>query len=237
MNDFDFEGIFESKPRKPSLMTMIELFEAEQNAKKYKTEAERIKAERWNSQEILSWWQLEDKLKKEGTIKKGQALAFFCPVYFAGQEFVKRLDGIKDETGETLVFPLPSIDNPQRIETGLEMMKLLGIKNPEKVGLNEDGHLKTYSTLIGGFEGIFRPEGSYEWQAYEAVQLGAFQIVPIKWLNAGDPYNTSYKIPGEEGYSPYWRIPTYEEFDEIRPDLAKSWKKGNKGWAKKYKPM
>lgn len=189
--------------------------------------------------DILSWWQLEDKLRKQGYINKNQAMSFFCPVYFAGQLIVKKLLDEHDEHGEMIMFPLPTIYNPQRIEVGLKQMKALGIKNPEKLLKNdpEKGKgLKTYSNLPG-IEGA-NCDNDYEYIGYEAVQLGAFQIVPKKWLNAGDPYNDSYRFPGEKGYSPYWRIPTYAEFKKMRPDMAKGWKKkGGELIKKDHEPM
>lgn len=184
--------------------------------------------------EILSWWQLENKLRKQGYLNKKQALSFFCPVYFAGQLIVKKLLDEYDEHGELMLFPLPTIYNPQRIEIGLKQMQALGIKNPERLLANdpEEGKgLKTFSSLPG-IEGA-NCDNDYEYIGYEAVQLGAFQIVPKKWLNAGDPYNDSYRFPGEEGYSPYWRIPSYKEFKKMRPDMITDWKKKDGSYVRK----
>ena len=189
--------------------------------------------------DILSWWQLEADLKKQGLINNKQALSFFCPVYFAGQLIVKKLLNEHDEYGEMIIFPLPSIYNPQRIEVGLKQMETLGIKNPERLLKNDPKKgkgLKTFSSLHG-IEGA-NCDNNYEYIGYEDVQLGAFQIVPKKWLNAGDPYNDSYRFPGEDGYSPYWRIPTYKEFGKMRPDMISEWKKKGGSYVKKsHDPM
>lgn len=182
---------------------------------------------------VGTMWQLEDKLKKQGFLNDNVSLAFFCPVYFAGQVIVKQLLEKKDEHGEVILFPLPSIKNHQRIQIGLEQMRILGIENPEKLLKKLDGGavaLRCFSTLPG-IEGIVSGK-VYEYIAWEAVQLAAFQIVPNKWLNAGDPYNQSYRFPGEDGFSPYWRIPPWKEFQKMRPDLAKSFKETPQGIVK-----
>lgn len=181
-----------------------------------------VKKKMTRQRKIASWWHIEQKLRKEGLITDEQALAFFCPVYFAGQKKVKALLNQIDEHGEKLMFPLPTITNPQRVEVGLRQMRRLGIKNPEsllKKMMDGQRGLRTYSELPGieGYEGGKAPE----WVGYEAVQLAAFQIVPKRWLNAGDPYNQTYRFPGEDGYSPYWRIPSPKEFAKMRPKLAK----------------
>jgi len=170
---------------------------------------------------IQTMWQLEAKLKKDGLLTEKLALAFFCPVYFAGQLKVKALLDKKDEHGEMIMFPLPAIEDKARIKIGLSEMKRLGIKDPEKLLNEEDGvkSLPTYSELPG-IEGVGSDKQFYEFVAYEAVQLGAFQLVPKAWLNGGDPYNQSYKFPGEKGYSPYWRVPPFKEFKKMRPKLA-----------------
>ena len=87
--------------------------------------------------------------------------------------------------------------------------------------------LRTYSHLPG-IEGI----GSghmYEYIATEFVQIAAFQIVPKHWVNAGDPVNQTYRFPGEDGYSPYWRVPSFAETKKMRPDLAKGYVKTKEG--------
>jgi len=180
---------------------------------------------------IFTMWQLEDKLKKEGLLPKGLSISFFCPVYFAGQKKVEALLNKMDEHGELILFSLPSIEDPNRIKVGLNEMKRLGIKNPQshlKKLKNGNLALRTYSELPG-IEGVGNDDQFYEFVAYEAVQLGAFQIVPTQWLNAGDPYNQSYKFPGEKGYSPYWRVPPFDEFKKMRPDLVKGFKETNDG--------
>lgn len=179
---------------------------------------------------IQTMWQLEAKLKKDGFLVKGLALAFFCPVYFAGQKKVKALLDKKDEHGEMIIFPLPPIGNQARIKIGLDEMERLGIKNPKQHLITRKGKklLPTYSELPG-IEGVGSDKQFYEYIAYEAVQLGAFQLVPKAWLNEGDPYNQSYKFPGEKGYSPYWRIPPFKEFQKIRPKMAKGFEKTSDG--------
>lgn len=177
-------------------------------------------------------WQLEERLTKEGKINNKQALAFFCPVYFPGQKIVKRLLDVIDEQGEKMLFTLPIIKNPQRIKVALAEMKRLGISNPQQYIVKKKGEdgIPIYSSLPG-VEGV----GSgriYEYIGWEAVMLTAFQIVPKEWLNGGDPYNQSYKFPGEQGYSPYWRIPPYKEFQKMRPDLADNFKKTDEGLVK-----
>lgn len=183
--------------------------------------ADKVKRRMLKAKTMPTWWQIEKKLRAEGLITDDQALAFFCPVYFAGQKKVVALLDKVDEHGEKLMFSLPTITNPQRIEVGLRQMRRLGIKRPEKHLKRMRGGglgLRTYSELPGieGYEGGKAPE----WVGFEAVQLAAFQIVPKRWLNAGDPYNQSYRFPGEDGYSPYWRIPTLREFTKMRPKLA-----------------
>lgn len=215
-----------------TMRDLIKLMEAPED--KSKPAAKTIQ-EKLKTNTILSWWQLEEKLRKAGDMNQKQALAFFCPVYFAGQFIVKKLLDERDEHGEMLIFPLPTIYNPQRIEVGIKQMEALGIKNPERLLANdpENGKgLKTFSSLPG-IEGA-NTDHNYEYIAYEAVQLGAFQIVPKRWLNAGDPYNDSYRFPGEEGYSPYWRIPKAEEFAKMRPDMFSSWKKKNGSHVRKF---
>ena len=219
VNSLDHKGLYKQADKVTSIMRSLIKNAQEESATKS------IKNRRAEGK-IPSWWQLEGRLKKEGLIVEGQALAFFCPVYFAGQKIVKKLLDEKDEHGEGIIFPLPKIYNAQRVEVGLKQMRALGIKNPERLlhkspkkGLG----LRTYSSLPG-IEGA-NLGLDYEYIGYEAVQLGAFQIVPVRWLNAGDPYNDSYRFPGETGYSPYWRIPSYKEFQDMRPDMAKNWKK------------
>ncbi len=193
--------------------------------------AEELKIKHTKQGDILTMWQLEDRLKADGMIRDDQALAFFCPVYFAGQLIVKALLDKKDEHGEVIVFSLPSISNPARIEVGLEQMRVLGIKDPEKHLKKQHGtkKLRCYS-ILPGIEGVASDEADdYKWIAWEAVQLSCCSIVPKSWVNEGDPYNTSYRFPGEDGYSPFWRIPTFDEFMKMRPGLAKSFKKTKEG--------
>ena len=187
----------------------------------------------FKSHVIPTMWQLKDRLQQEGYIGSDQCLAFFCPVYFAGQKIVEKLLWEKNEEDEVLVFPLMTITDQKRVHVGIEQMKLLGIKNPEsklenvKMGKESMKGLPLYSTLIGS-EGV----GSgriYCHIAHEFVQLGCFQIVPKKWMNWGDPLNQSYKFPGEEGYSPYWRVPTFEEFKGLAPKMAMRYKETANG--------
>lgn len=189
------------------------------------TPAARAKEQLKKDGKILSMWQLEDKLKRDGLLVKGQALAFFCPVYFAGQLMVRALLNKKDEQGELVLFSLPSISNEARVQLGLEQMRRLGIKDPERY--LKKGKLRLYSSLPG-VEGV----GSGLPPAYiqqEFVQLAAFQIVPEAWLNAGDPVNETYRFPGETGYSPYWRVPPFDKFKKMRPKLAKKFRKTAEG--------
>jgi len=183
---------------------------------------------------IPTMWMLEDRMRRLGHLRGDLALTFFCPVYFAGQQIVKALLNKKDENGELIVFSLPSITDPERIQIGLAQMLSLGIENPErhlktidKGPLKGRKALRCYSMLPGA-EGVASGR-LYGHIAMEAVQLGAFMLVPRGWVNAGDPYNQSYRFPGEEGYSPYWRIPPWEEFKKMRPKLASGFKKTNKG--------
>jgi len=196
--------------------------------------AKKKRLERSKNHKIKTWWQLEDKLTKEGLLNDDLKLSYFCPVYFAGQQMVRALLDLSDEhSGEKLLFALPSISDKKRVEFGIKQMKLIGIDDPEQYLVTKDGkkNLLCYSSLPG-IEGVAGPNQP-EYVAYEAVQLGAFSIVPERWLNAGLPFNESYKFPGEEGYSPYWRIPPFEEFKKVRPDLAKGWKETEDGWIKK----
>ena len=182
---------------------------------------------------ILTMWQLEDKLNKEELISDKQALSFFCPVYFAGQLIVEQLLKKRDEHDEMILFPLPSIEDPKRIEVGLEQMKILGIKNPEgKLKTLDNGKkaLRTFS-ILPGIEGVFSDK-EYPFIAWEAVQLACFSIVPKPWLNGGDPYNDTYKFPGEDEFSPFWRIPPWKEFQKMRPDLADNFKETPQGIVK-----
>jgi len=184
---------------------------------------------------IKTMWQMDNYLKSNNLITSAQALAFYCPVYFSGQRIVQYLLNKKDEQDELMLFPLPAITEPERIKHMYVQMKRLGISNPERF-LKKDKKtgkmgMITYSSLPG-VEGV----GSghlYEYIAHEFVQLGAFQIVPKEWLNAGDPVIGTYRFPGELGYSPYWRIPTWKEFKSLRPDLAKNFKETNKGIVKR----
>ena len=209
------------------------------NQKKTNIYAKKIKEELNRSHMIPTMWQLEDRLKREGKIFKGQALVFFCPVYFHGQKIVTYLLERFDEHGEKLLFPLPIITDEIRIKIGLKQMESLGISNPKQYLKKKDKApnkdkigLVTYSTLPG-IEGVHN--NKYEFIANEFVQLGAFQIVPNEWVNQGDPVNETYRFPGEDGYSPYWRIPTFEEFKKLRPDLAKGYKKTSEGIVKVFK--
>jgi len=143
---------------------------------------------------------------------------------------VNRLLDEKDEQGELILFPLPAITDPDRIKVGLKQMELLGIPNPEnylKKTKKGEKAFPTYSSLPG-IEGIGSGK-RYEYIANEFVQLGCFQIVPKEWLNAGDPVNQTYKFPGEDGYSPFWRVPSFEEFKKMRPKLADGYKETDKG--------
>lgn len=184
---------------------------------------------------IQTMWQLEAKLKKDNLLHEGQALAFFCPVYFAGQLIVKQLLDKKDEQGELIMFPLPKITDKKRIEFGLKQMKLLGISNPESLLEDSDKvdwkALPLYSSLPG-IEGV-GSEQTYDYIATEFVQLGAFQIVPKDWINQGDPINETYKFPGEKGYSPYWRVPPFEELKGIRENLWDNYKETSQGIVRK----
>jgi len=197
-----------------------------------KTPAETIKRQRIEDNTIPTMWQLQDRLKKDGRLHPGQSLAFFCPVYFSGQTMVQKLLKKKDELGEMLVFGLPPITNPGRIKVGLEYMRSLGIQNPERylIASREDKATKALATysILPGVEGV-QAKNLPEFIAVEAVQLGSFAIVPDEWLNAGDPYNQTYRIPGEDGYSPWWRVPSFKEFQKIRPNLAKQFKMTRKG--------
>lgn len=179
---------------------------------------------------IPTMWRLEARLRESGHLRKGLSLTFFCPVYFAGQLIVDALLNKEDEHGEKLLFSLPSIVDSERIQIGLAQMLSLGIKDPERhlkrVQKGKDKGklaLRCYSSLPG-IEGV----GSainYPHIAQEAVQLGAFMLVPDEWVNQGDPYNQSYRFPGEEGYSPYWRVPPFNEFRKMRPKLAADFKR------------
>ena len=195
----------------------------------------KTKEEAIANDEVPVWWDIEKKLKENGEITDKQAISFFCPVYFAGQVMVEKLLEVKDERGDTLVFPLPAITDPDRVKFGLDQMERLGIKNPKqylkKNKKNDKMGLPLYSTLPG-LEGI-GSESKYDYIGWEAVMLAAFQIVPKRWLNAGDPYNESYKFPGEKGYSPYWRVPPYEEFKKMRPGLADNFIKEKDGFTRK----
>ncbi len=182
---------------------------------------------------LRTMWDLDAKLKADGLIGKKQALSFFCPVYFEGQKIVKLLLNKIDEQGERMLFPLPTITNPDRVKFGIEEMRRMGIPSPEKLLDKKTGGLKIYSSLPG-VEGI-GSENEYPFIGSEFVYFGAFQIVPMTWLNGGDPVNESYRFPGETGYSPYWRVPTFEEFKKMRPDLAKSYKQNPDGTIKKTK--
>ncbi len=174
---------------------------------------------RRKSNSVPTMWELEKSLRADGLISDNQALSFFCPVYFHGQTIVTALLNKIDEHGEKLLFSLPTITNPDRIRLGLREMTRLGIPNP---AAGPKG-LRIYSSLPG-IEGIGSKLGPPPWVAGEFVQYGSFQIVPTTWLNAGDPVNESYKFPGETGYSPFWRIPTFEELGKMRPDLVKKYK-------------
>jgi len=180
---------------------------------------------------IPTMWKLEARLRASGHLHDGLSLTFFCPVYFAGQMIVEALLDKTDENGELLVFSLPSITDPERIQIGLAQMLSLGIKDPERhlkrIKKGKDKGklaLRCYS-MLPGIEGV----GSainYAHIGQEAVQLGAFMLVPDEWVNEGDPYNKSYRFPGEVGYSPYWRIPPFNEMRKIRPKLAADFLKG-----------
>jgi len=204
--------------------------------KKAAVVATEVKDELSKNHTIKTMWQVEAQLKKEGLITKDQALAFFCPIYFPGQTIVKKLLDVKDEHGETMLFPLPKITDEARIKTAFNQMERLGIKNPDKFLAKDKKSGKMgvamYSTLPG-IEGVASGH-LYEYIAYEAVQLSALQIVPKRWLNTGDPYNDSYRFPGEDGFSPYWRIPPFEEFKKIRSDLASGFKDTDEGLIKKF---
>jgi len=225
----------ESEVEKLEEVEKSEIKKGENEVEKVSTPADTKKEEINTSHDILTMWQLEKKLKSEGKIAEGQSLVFFCPVYFPGQKIVEALLNREDEHGEKMLFPLPMIKDTERVKVGLEQMKSLGIENPEQY-ITEDKKkggkgLLTYSS-IPGIEGVHNEK--YEYIANEFVQLGAFQIVPNEWVNQGDPINDTYKIPGEEGYSPYWRIPSFEEFKKLRPDLAKNYKETDEGIIKKF---
>jgi len=200
--------------------------EQKNDSKDSNTPASKIKDKLLHDDDIRNMWQLKKDLEERKLIAKGQALSFFCPVYFAGQRIVEALLDRFDEHGEKLLFTLPIITDKKRINIGLKQMKSLDIKNPSQyLRKNDKGvvGLPIYSSLPG-IEGVHNQK--YEYIAKEFVQIGAFQIVPKEWLNQGDPINESYRFPGEDGYSPYWRIPSIEELKELRPDLAKNIKKG-----------
>jgi len=199
------------------------------------TPANKLKEDLNVNHHISTMWQLEDKLKKEGKIVEGQSLVFFCPVHFPGQSIVDSLLNEKDEHGEKILFPLPRITDKDRIKVAFDQMRSLGIASPETY-ITEDEKtgkkgLLTYSTLPG-IEGVHN--NKYEYIANEFVQLGAFQIVPNEWVNEGDPINETYRFPGEDGYSPYWRIPPFEELKKLRPDLVKHYEETDQGIIKKF---
>ena len=191
------------------------------------TKAEDIFHKKTKEGKIPSMWQLEEQLKEEGHIQDNQALTFYCPIYFGGQPMVKALLDVKDEYGQMLLFPLPAIEDEARVKVGLREMKRLGIEKPEQYLSFDDKTkkkaLRCYS-ILPGYEGIASPV-KYGFIGYEAVQLASFSIVPKEWVNGGDPYNQTYKFPGEKEYSPYWRIPPFKEFKKLRPDLAKGFDK------------
>ena len=156
----------------------------------------RIKEERAEKNVTPVWWELEKKLIAEGKVNpETQALAFFCPVYFPGQKMVKAFLDEKDEHGEMVIFPLPAISDSARIKVGINYMRdRLGLKNPEKYLEKRKGEtvLPIYSSLPG-IEGV-GSDVIYPYIGWEAVMRTAFQIVPKEWLNAGDPYNQSYRL-------------------------------------------
>ena len=195
-------------------------------------DARKIVKKKGKAGDIPIWWDMVDRLTKEGKVVKGQALSFYCPVYFHGQVMVKKLLGVKDELGYELVFSLPSIEDPKRVKVGLQQMEKLGLPTGKDV-LKDGKKLRCYS-ILPGYEGVYVEDQDYPWIGYEAVMLGSFSMVPKEWLNAGDPYNQSYKFPGEKGYSPYWRIPSVEEFKKIRPKLFKDYFKETPEGVKRY---
>ncbi|PCI28710.1 hypothetical protein COB55_03520 [Candidatus Wolfebacteria bacterium] len=185
-----------------------------------------IKQELGTKHIIKTMWQIEEQYKKKGWLPKGLQLTFFCPVYMPGEIQVTQLLKKRDSNDELILFPLPVISDQSRIKTGLDYMEQkLQITNPKKY--LKDGELPTYSSLPG-IEGV-GSDHFYDFIAYEAVQLGCFSIVPSHQVNTGDPYNESYRFPGESGYSPFWRIPPFEEFQKMRPDLSKMFKKTDEG--------
>ena len=216
---------------------------AEKGLPLYETGAEDVKRHLMAQDDtsVPTMWQLEARLRASGHLRKGLALAFFCPVYFAGQKIVEALLDKEDEHGEKIIFSLPPITNPARIQVGLDQMRRLGIENPEQhlKKITKGKHegelgLRTYSSLPG-IEGVGSGR-TYGYIGQEAVQLGAFMLVPEEWINEGDPYNQSYRFPGEEGYSPYWRIPSFKEFSKMRPKLAADFRSTSKGVVRRRKP-